>query len=352
MNIASTAKDAYTGVRRRWGWFDHLVQAWNRMSADQGSMLAAAITFWSFLALFPVLLLAVSVLGFVLHGHPDLQAKVVKGLHSTLPGQAGNIVTTVSSTRLASGAVGLVGLLWTGLGWIDNLRQVVRTIWHQNVQVGNLIKTKLADLVVFAGLGAAALISIGVTGIGNAATSWILEHIGLSGSPVAGGLTRVVTIAVAVAADVLIFLWLFVRLPRVETPVRRVLKGAVFASVGFEILKLVGAFYIAHTVRAGSKTYGTFALVVGILVWMNLVARFLVYSLEWTVTAPYTDDVEPSGTASEDTAREAGIPAEYAEKPSSDQDPSPNQQQVGGAPTPLRSAVQGKAGVGFGERRR
>jgi membrane protein len=91
---------------------------------------------------------------------------------------------------------------------------------------------------------------------------------------------KLLGIALAVAGDMIIFWWVLVRLPQVDLPGRVALKGALLASVGFEILKIVGSYTIAHT--ANSPTAGPFAGVIAILIWIQLVARWLLFSCAWT----------------------------------------------------------------------
>jgi len=350
MSLAATVQDRFDAVRQKTPWLDHLVQAGRRYGADQGNQLAAAVTYFSFLSLFPILLLAISILGFVLKNQPDLRQKIITKIGDALPGGSSGVISNVIDSRKSVGLVGLLGLLYSGLGWVDNLRIAIRTVWHQNVSAGNIVKTKLADLVVLAGLGLALICSVLISGVGNAATSYLVKLVGLEGLTGVAPATKLLSILLAMVADVVIVLWLFIRLPRVQSPIRRILRGAVFAAVGFEILKILGAYYIQHSVTSGSKTYGSIAVVLGALVWINLVSRYLLFSAVWTVTAPYDDDVAPSGTADRETARRAGIPAEFADASdgSTGSDPSPNTRQQDSAPTPLTPALQGTPGVGYG----
>ena len=90
---------------------------------------------------------------------------------------------------------------------------------------------------------------------------------------------------------------MFTRLPRVKTPLVKVLRTAVFGAVLFEILKFGGAYYVARTTTKGEATYGTFAVVVGLLLFLNLASRLILITAAFAVTAPYDSDVAPSGTA-------------------------------------------------------
>jgi membrane protein len=91
---------------------------------------------------------------------------------------------------------------------------------------------------------------------------------------------------------------MFTRLPRVSQPFRKVITSAVFGAVGFEVIKFAGAFYVARTTSKGEATYGAFAVVVGLLLFLNLISRWILLTAAFAVTKPYNSDVLPSGTAS------------------------------------------------------
>jgi membrane protein len=179
------------------------------------------------------------------------------------------------------------------------------------------------------------LLSIAVSAATGAFTGFALGLVGLEDSGVALVLAKVVGFTLGLATSTALFTYLFWRLPKVQSPFRRIIKGALLAGVLFEVLKRVGAVYIERTTE--NPLYGSFAVIVGLLVWINIVSRMLLICAAWTVTAPYDSDIEPSGTASPEAARRAGIPEEFA-----DQDPDdPPTLQEDGAPSPLAAAVQG-----------
>jgi membrane protein len=317
---------------------DHLIRAFGRYTADAGDRQAAAVTFFGFLSFFPILALATTVLSYVLG--PDAVDTVVEQVDAYAPGLADqlelrDILSADRATGLA-GALSLLGLLYSGLGWVDALREAVRAIWHHNVQEGNFLVKKIKDVVILLGLGATLLVSIGISAASGAFSGVALEAVGLQDSIVATVVTYLLGIALGLLTSTAIFLFLFWRLPKVQSPFRRVLRGALLAGVLFEVLKRVGALYIERTTE--NPIYGIFAVVVGLLVWINIVSRMLLVCAAWTVTGPYDSDLEPSGTANAAAARKAGIPTEFA-----DNDPDdPPTLQEDGAPSPLAAAVQGK----------
>lgn len=292
---------ALTGLlpraRQRLPMLDHLIRAYQRYQADTGDQLAASVTFYWFLSLFPILLLAISLMGY-LYG-ADAQSRVSSVLGGYLPAPLVHTIgSTLENAKAKAGVLGLLGLLLSGLGWIDALRQAIRSIWHHHVQAGNLVVRKLADIVILVGLFVTVGASVVVTGAATAASGAVLELLGVAQTPLARVFTTALAYLLAGAADTALFLFLFTRLVRVRGPLRRVLRGALFGALGFAVIKWAGAFYVTRTTSKGEATYGTFAVVVGLLLFLNLVSRFLLFTAAFTVTAPYDSDVAPSGTAS------------------------------------------------------
>lgn len=282
--LRAGAADRWAALKRRYTWLRHVVAAWDLLQRNNGGQYAAAITFFSFLALFPLLLLVAAVTGFVLHSHPGAEQTLYNHLTDNVPGPLGQTIKHSLQAAIASrtgiGVVGLVGVLLSGLGWIGNLRGAVDGVWGRTPPKMNFVMAKLANLVVLAGLGIAGLVSVGLTVIGTSLTDQILRAIGLE--HVAGGhaVLKLLGIALAVVGDTLIFWWVLVRLPQRDVPARIAVRGALLAAVGFEVLKVIGTYTIAHT--ANSPTAGPFASLLGVLIWIQLVARWLLFACAWT----------------------------------------------------------------------
>lgn len=283
-------KDRFDAERHRRPWLDHLVRAGGRFNEDNGNHLAAGITYFTILALFPLLLLAVSIAGFVLSGHPrqfrELQDKVTTSAPSAFRDTLTHAVSSAVDNRAGILSVGLVGALYTGLGWVGNVRSAVQALWGQEKPKENFVATKARDLLALLGLGIALIVSLGLTTVGTSATRLIMRSTGLDDVPGAGVATRVIGILIAIGADVLIFAWMLARLPHQRIAIRPVLRGAVFAAIGFEVLKVVGTYYIPRIVH--SPAVAALGIVLALLVWINLVARFLLFVTSWTATATAT----------------------------------------------------------------
>ncbi len=301
-------------VRRRAPWLDHLIQAWRRYQSDRGDRLAAYVTYFGFLAFFPLVALAFSVAGFVVDAVPSAQRDLVRQINNFLPGLSDKLnVATIGHAKVATGIIGLLGLLLVGLGWIEALRQAIRTVWHHDLLAGNFLTKKLRDIASLAGLGLTMVASVAVTGISSSATGWFLRALGVDGSTAADILLRILGYVLAIGVDLALYLFLLMRLPKVAVPLRRVLKGALFGAVGLEILKTVGSLLVKSATH--NPVYGVFAVVVGLLIWINYLTRFTLFVAAWTVTAPFDQDVRPSGTSDPQIAEAAGISREEADDP-------------------------------------
>jgi membrane protein len=272
------------------------VRAYQHYKSNRGDHLAAAITYFSFLAIFPLILLGVSVVGFVLASHPSLQNDLYNAIYRNAPGAFGdtlkNLVEGAVRNRASVGLIGLFGVVFAGLGWVANLRTAIDTVWGLPPAKRNPIVGKLADGLVLLGLGIGGLISVGLTAGGTAAGGALLRWLNLSGTTGAGTVTAVLGSILGILGSMVIFGWLLIGLPQVHVSRRIALRTTFLAAIGFEVLKLVGTYYISRVIK--SPAGAAIGPLVGILVWMDLVSRFLLYSVAWAATAAPVSEPEPA----------------------------------------------------------
>ncbi len=264
------------------GWLDEL-QRRNRtvgvivgvvykFNDDQGGYLAALITYYGLVSLFPLLLLLTTGLGVVLAGRPDLQTQV---LHSTLSqfpvlgaqlhhpeGLSGGTVGVV---------VGLLGALYGGLGVGQSLQNAMDTVWavpkHKRP---NPIRSRLRSLMLLLVLGSAAIAATVLAGAAHATGALgVFSKVGLA--------------LAAVAINTLICLVAFRVTTARALTYRQVLPGAVAAALLWQMLQWFGAGYVAHTVKRASATNSVFALVLGALAFLFLASVALVMCAEINV---------------------------------------------------------------------
>lgn len=275
-------------ARARSATLDHVIRAYQRYDGQRGDRLAAAVTFFAFLSFFPLLALAFSVAGYAVVIYPQAREQLLGAIQGLLPGITGQLdVRALAGARAGAGIIGLLGLLVTGMGWIDALRESLREVWLEDPRGGgNFLVKKLTAVAIMIVLGLCLIASVAVSGLATSATAIALGLAGLAGSVAAGWVLKIFAVAVVLAFDTLIFLVLFSRLSGSRARWPQVYRGAILAAAGLEVLKLVGTYYIPQV--AANPVYGAFGLMVALLVWINLIARWTVFAAAWTatVTAP------------------------------------------------------------------
>jgi membrane protein len=299
--IPDAVQRAIDAQRRRRPSFDHLARAGGRYQRTQGDLMAAGVTYFAFLALFPVLLLVASVIGLVLSSDALLQEELYDAVREAFPGRLGEQVVEqlqglIGAAEIA-GLIGLVGVLYAGLRTIDKLRLGMERIWKGHADEPEFLRDNAQDLLALVVLGGVGLASLLLTGLVTQGTSRVLAFLGITGDG-AGVLTWVVGVGLALVGDVVVFLWLLRVVPSISHPVRLLLPGAVFGAAGVEVLKLIGGFYLS--LISQSVTASVFGGAVGILVWINLVARFAFFTAAWTRTLRRVEQwhpPEPGGEA-------------------------------------------------------
>lgn len=276
-----------TRLRRRYGWLDHLVQAGSRYVDRYGDYYAAAITYYSVLSLIPMLMLGFAVAGFVLAGDTALLDEIKQGVTTAVPGSLGDqlnaIVGRLIDARSQVGVWGLLGAAYSGLGWMTSLRDALTVQWTRTRPELPWLPRVVKDLLSLLGLGLALAVSFGITAAGTDLGGSLLQLLGVRQTAWAEVLLPVAAVLLGLLANWLVFLWVLSSLPRFHVGVRSAMRGAVLGAVGFEVLKQVGNIYLQ--LIKGSPSGTVFGTLLGLLVFINLVARFLVFITAWTATA-------------------------------------------------------------------
>jgi membrane protein len=284
-----------TKQRRQRPWLDHLVRAGEAYTERYGNHYAAAITYFSVLSLFPLLMIGFAIAGFVLAGNDALLKEMQTSITESVPSGLNEIITDVVDTAIDNrgtvGILGLVAALYSGLGWMSNLRDALTAQWGQENKPRPFLSGSAKDLLALFGLGLALIVSFALSAAGSGLGSWLLRLVGLDDDGWALFLLLVATIVLALAANWLVFLWVLSRLPREQVSVRSAVKGAVAAAIGFEVLKQVFTVYLATVSTSPAGTL--FGPIIGLLLFANFVSRFLLFITAWTATARENQVVEP-----------------------------------------------------------
>ncbi|HEY7717334.1 MAG TPA: YihY/virulence factor BrkB family protein [Pedococcus sp.] len=263
----------------------HLLRAWKRYGDTRGNVLAGGVGYFAFFSIFPALLLAFTVFGLVLQERPQLLAEVESYFIETFPAFVKTesnpdgiiaITAPTNQTLTVSGIVSLVLLLVAGLGWLGALRDAIRAVFRVEGRPGNFATQKLRDVGVMALFGVAIVVSAAVGAVAGAAAGWVSGLVGLGEQE--WPLT-VVSLLVGMALDGVIIALMLRVLAGVDIPWPVLRNAALFGGVALTLLKKFGTVLLQGTV--GNPLFASFALVVGLLVWLNLMSRLVLISAAW-----------------------------------------------------------------------
>jgi membrane protein len=271
-----------TSLRERLQAIDHFQRAsrplrfpiavFKKMDDDEAGQLTALIAYYGFVSLFPLLLVFVTVLGFVLEGNPGTREEII---HSTL-GQFPIIGTQLEQnvhSLQGSGlalTVGLVGSLLGGLGIAGALQNAFNQVWEiPRERRPNFVAWRLRGLAMLTLLALLAILSTAATGFVTAQTDGAVAALG--------------GVLLALVSNLLLFFVAFRLLTAEEIATRSLMPGVIFGALVWQLLQHVGGYYVAHVVRHAKDTSGLFAFVLGLLAWLYLGGFITVVAAEINV---------------------------------------------------------------------
>jgi inner membrane protein YhjD len=243
---------------------------------DQGGYLAALITYYGFVSLFPLLLLLVSILGYTLHGNPALQQALIGSALQHFPIIGPQLQQNVNSIHGSRAGVilGIVGAVYGGLGVSVAIQTALNRVWAvPRYARPDPIFSRVRGLMLFVLLGGLVLITTAVSAAGPVAAS-----LGYGGA-----WTRLAAIVIAIAANVGIVLLAFRILTAHEIRLADLVPGAVCAGIGVHALQIGGAFFVGYELRGASQIYGVFGLVLGLLAYLYILSVIVVFCAEINV---------------------------------------------------------------------
>lgn len=273
--------------RARFGWFDVAFRTFKRYGEDDAGSYAAALTYYTFFAVFPLLLFGAAALGYITFGNERLSSDIIdKGISSVpllrdaLTPQG---LDLIQRNRDAIAGTGLLLALYAGTGVIVALEHALNKINHV-ADEGNWFAKRFRAVKWLVLLGVAAVASFGMTTAGEASS---------------GILLGIVTFAGGFAINLFIFTSAFKFLSSARRPWREVLPGAAVAAAVFEALKTFGAAYLASGEAMRNDTFGTLAGAATLLVASYLISQVTLLSAE--VNAALTERREARTMAAERT---------------------------------------------------
>jgi membrane protein len=267
-------EDAVAAARKRSGIVDNFWAAKERYSEVLGGRLAAAIAYYGFFAAFALSLVAFSIFGVVLDRFPSVKENVTDALAKNLPNFP---IESIADNAGNIALVGVIGLLFTGLGWVDAWRSSQRAIWKLDQHPGNVFIRRLVDLGMLVGLALVLILSLALADLMRALFRWISNGTPSIWNTLATG-------AVTVLVNVIIAYALLTVLPRIHVQPRRLIPPAVLVGIGLSLLNLGGRAYVTHATRFYAA-YAVIATAAGLLIYLYLFNQIVLWGAAIAATS-------------------------------------------------------------------
>lgn len=281
----------------------HLLRAGERFNDRLGNQFGAAITYFSFLSLIPIMMVAFAAGGYILASHPTLLEDIFNKIFENVsdPTLAATLKSTINTAVQQRTTVGLVGLLialYSGINWMGNLREAVRAQsrdkWERNPQDEEKFWVKyLRDFISLIGLLIALIVTISITSIAGSAQSAIISFLHLDGIEWLKPAWHLIGLAISILANYLLFFWIFWRLPRHRPRKKALIRGTFIAAIGFEVIKIIMTYSLPKLVSSPSGA--AFGSVLGLMAFFYFFARLTLFCAAWIATAEYKDDPRMPG---------------------------------------------------------
>ena len=303
---ASKALDTVTSTAQkiqRLPVIAHLIRAAERFNDRMGNQFGAAITYFSFLSMIPIMMVSFAAAGFVLASHPTLLQDIFNKILVNVsdPTLAATLKSTINTAVQQRTTVALVGLgiaLYSGINWMGNLREAIRAqsrdVWERTPQDQEALWVKyLRDFVSLIGLLIALIITLSITSVAGSAQQLIISALYLDSIEWLKPAWRLIGLAISIFANYLLFFWIFWRLPRHRPRKKALIRGTFIAAIGFEVIKIIMTWTLPTLVKSPSGA--AFGSVLGLMAFFYFFARLTLFCAAWIATAEYKDDPRMPG---------------------------------------------------------
>lgn len=292
----------------------HWMRALQRYNVRLGAQSAAAITYFSVLALMPVIMVAFAAVGLTLTVfRPDLLELIKETVTSQMTaGQLADsmksLIDQAANSWRGVGPIGLLLALWAGQGWIGNLKSAVRAQLRDDADRPEAKSMVLLEALINIGIMFGLLLGVLLTFALNSATTalggTVLGWLGLQGTPAGVLGVQVIGLVANLLAAFLLFMFLLLVFPERRPPLRFHVQGALLGAIGTTALQSLTTVLIK--VFAGNATAAVFGSVIIVMLFFNLFAQLIIITAAWVGTGESSpSEVTAQAEAPEESSDEA-----------------------------------------------
>ncbi|WP_291048005.1 YhjD/YihY/BrkB family envelope integrity protein [Herbiconiux sp.] len=277
-----------SGIAKLIAWVMALrpVRVFLRFGASGGEIMASGMSFQAVFAIFAGIWVGFSIFGIVLAGNPDLMDAVVAQLSNAIPGLIGEggaiDPEALSQARILgwTGAIALVGLVLTAIGWLASTRDSIRRLFKLDPPTTNPVLLKVKDFGLALGFAVAIVLSSAVSLVSNQGLGIVFDLLGIDNqSPFALVMAWLLGVLVVFAFDSFVLGIAFRVLSGVKIPRRRLIAGAAIGGAALGVLKILGSQLLGGA--TSNPLLASFAVIIGIMIFLNLVCRVILISATW-----------------------------------------------------------------------
>lgn len=265
------------GFQQRHHGFSFPYAVIKKYSDDEAGHQAALITYYGFLSLFPLLLVATSVIDLIAYHNPELRARLIADINSYFPIVGTQLQAQVHNTSKTGFAlaIGALFALYGARGIANAVRGALDHAWEiPKVKRTGFPKNALKSFALLLGAGFGLLLTATLASYATAT----LGH---------SVIFRIVPLAINVGLLYLIFMYVFLIGTSHRHPRKDIRLGAITAAIGLLVLQTLGGYFITHQLHSQNGLYGQFALVLTLMFWIYLQAQVLTYAIEINVVHTY-----------------------------------------------------------------
>lgn len=302
-------------VQRVVAWVMQLrpVRVFTEYGQRRGPLLASGLSNQALFAVFAALWVGVSVFGIIVSNTPRLQEALFEIISETIPGlidqgDGGAVRPSdlVNRTVLSwTGAIALVGLVFTAIGWLSSARDAIRMMADLPAPSTNFLLLKLKDLGLAIGFGVLLVISAGLSVLSSQLLGTVLDLLGIRDSDASTLAGRALSTGIMFLFDAVVLAALYRVLAGVPIPFRHLAPGALLGAAGLGVLKLLGTSLLGGA--SNNPLLASFAVIAGLLIWFTLVCQVILIAACWVFVGMRDAHLPLDSAEAARLAREAAL---------------------------------------------
>ncbi|CAN5271710.1 hypothetical protein BH09ACT6_BH09ACT6_25540 [soil metagenome] len=262
------------------------VRVFTNYGTNGGPLLASGMSYQAVFAVFAALWAGFSIFGLALASNPVLLQSLLDQINTSVPGLIGpggaiDPDTLLSTPALGwTGAIALVGLILTAVGFLGATRSAIRLIFGLPGPTTNPVLLKLKDFALAIAFAVVLIVSAAISIASSSALDWVFDLFGWDTASALGeGSARVIGLIVVYVFDTVVLVGTYRLLSGVPIPLKFLLPGSALGAAVMGVLKVLGSTLLGGA--TSNPLLASFAVIIGILIWFNFICQIVLIFASW-----------------------------------------------------------------------